>query len=67
MTKKQPCATCGEPLKRVRILYGLPTLEAEERETRGEVVLGGCLVGDDDARWACAACGAPVPIASGTR
>lgn len=60
MTRKQPCSNCGAPLTRVRILYGYPTLEAEKRAQRGEVVLGGCLVGEDDPKWACAACREPL-------
>ena len=54
------CPSCGAPLKRVRILYGYPTPETEARATRGEVVLAGCLIGEDDPKWACAACGAAV-------
>lgn len=35
------------------ILHGLPSFEAFEAADRGEVVLGGCLVTDDDPEFAC--------------
>jgi len=38
------CAACGEPLKRVCVVYGYPSPELSERAERGEVVLGGCVV-----------------------
>jgi len=54
------CPRCGAPLKRVRVLYGYPTPEAEERAGRGEVVLGGCVIGYGEPKWACAACREPL-------
>jgi hypothetical protein len=36
--------------------YGLPGVELAEGETRGELVLGGCLPTDDNA--SCLQCGA---------
>ena len=59
---KKTCPNCGEPLKRVRIVYGLPTAEYAEQVARAEVdvVLAGCLVGPDDPKWACAACREPL-------
>lgn len=63
--KKPMCPNCGEPLKRVRILYGYPTPEAVERAKRGEVVLAGCLISDDDPTHACAACGEAVSAVAG--
>lgn len=50
------CPTCGST-DRARIVYGLPGPELMEAAERGEVVLGGCCVSDDDPRYACRACG----------
>jgi ADP-ribosylglycohydrolase len=36
---------------------GYPTPEAFEDAAAGRVVLGGCLVSDDDPEWGCPACG----------
>jgi predicted RNA-binding Zn-ribbon protein involved in translation (DUF1610 family) len=56
-----PCPHCGKPLKLVAILYGYPAPEAWEAELRGELAIGGCLVGDNDPEFACSNCGEPVP------
>jgi len=52
------CPRCGE-VSGVPILWGMPDNDASERAERGEVVLGGCLVTDDDPDWSCTnpACG----------
>jgi hypothetical protein len=49
------CPECGG--KGVRIVYGLPGPELAEAAERGEVALGGCVIGDDDANLQCRACG----------
>jgi hypothetical protein len=54
-----PCPECHKPLKLVPIEYGYPTPEAFDAERRGELVIAGCTVGEDDPKWACAACQAP--------
>jgi hypothetical protein len=41
-------------------MYGDPEPELIERERRGELVIGGPTVGDNDAEYACGACGKPV-------
>jgi hypothetical protein len=41
----------------VRIVYGLPSSEAFEAEERGEIVLGGCLIEEDEPTHACKECG----------
>lgn len=58
------CPNCGEPLKRIPIVYGLPSSEFADQVARGEVeaVLAGCLVGPDDPKWACAACREPIGL-----
>ncbi len=34
-------------------MFGFPTPETFKRAERGEVVLGGCLIGDDEPEWWC--------------
>jgi hypothetical protein len=52
---KNICAECGG--NGVRIVYGLPSLDLAEAAERGEVALGGCVIGDDDPNLQCRACG----------
>lgn len=40
----------------VPVQYGLPTLQAADAAARGEVVLGGCVLGDDDPPRCCTTC-----------
>jgi hypothetical protein len=49
------CPVCGG--EEVRIVYGLPGPEVAEAAERGEVALGGCVIGDDDPNLQCRACG----------
>jgi len=53
------CPEC-ESADVVPIVYGLPAPELFASADRGEVVLGGCVVGfaGDDPTHACKACGA---------
>lgn len=55
------CPHCGEPLRPIPIAWGYPTPEEFEQAERGEVVLAGCMVSDDDPPFACAACHEPLP------
>src|SRR5688572_11192666 len=50
------CPHCGKN-DAAEILYGLPGPEAMEMAGRGEVVLGGCVVTDDDPTHECRSCG----------
>jgi ribosomal protein L40E len=54
------CPRCGAR-DVVPVVYGLPAPEATAAEDRGELVLGGCLVGDEDAELVCRQCHAPLP------
>lgn len=54
------CPHCGKPLKLVPILFGYPLPETFAKAERGELVLGGCMVNDDDPEFACSKCGEPV-------
>jgi hypothetical protein len=59
MPSSMRCPECRKPLKLVPILYGYPAPEAFEAERRGELVIAGCMVGEGDPKWACAACQEP--------
>lgn len=54
--KRKPCKCpmCGG--KVVIISYGEPTYEAYQAEQRGELVLGGCLIGPNSPDWQCVKC-----------
>jgi len=51
----ETCAECGG--KGMRIVYGLPGPELADAAERGELALGGCVIGDDDPNLQCRACG----------
>jgi hypothetical protein len=62
-TPKAPpraCPQCGS-IDAVRIVYGYPTIDLFEAEQRGEVSLGGCVVGNESPDYACRSCGAALP------
>lgn len=42
-----------------RIVYGLPYFSENETNEvdAGKIVLGGCIITDDDPAWQCVACG----------
>jgi hypothetical protein len=56
--KPRKCSECGS--KRIaNIQYGMPAFSELEQDIElGRVVLGGCLVGDNDPDWQCADCDA---------
>lgn len=56
MDKPERCPECGSE-RIVEILYGLPASDAGEASERGEIILGGCLVGPGSPEWGCGACG----------
>jgi len=49
-------AHCGRPM--VPIAYGMPGPELIEASGRGELSLGGCVLGPDSPALECSACGA---------
>ena len=51
------CPHCGKPLKVIPVVYGYPAPEAFDAEQRGELVIAGCMRGEDDAPYACTNCG----------
>jgi hypothetical protein len=50
------CPTC-QSSEVVPIMYGLPSSEGLAAAKRGEVQLGGCVIGPASPRWYCRACG----------
>ena len=56
--KRKPpeCPECGKADRVVPIAYGLPGPEMAEASFRGEIELGGCVVGGDDPHWSCRRC-----------
>ena len=56
MVAAKLCPDCNGKLLPVR--YGFPGPEMMEQARRGEIVLGGCIVSDDDPAWGCSECGA---------
>jgi hypothetical protein len=55
-----PCPRCGST-DAVEILYGYPTFEAGMAAERGELILGGCMVGDESPDYQCRACDSSLP------
>jgi hypothetical protein len=53
-----PCPACGESHP-AKILYGYLFWNdgLEEAIDRGEITLGGCVIGTDDPAWRCNKCG----------
>ncbi len=62
-TTDRPCPACGST-DAARIVYGLPTVETFEEAERGELILGGCVIGPESPEYQCRACGAPLPWAA---
>lgn len=57
MREPRSCPACEDDTLRP-IIYGLVTGgELHEKADRGEVVLGGCQVGQDAPDWECGTCG----------
>ena len=51
--KPKRCPNCGAT-RIAKILYGMPALS--EKLNEGKVVLGGCIISDDDSSWCCTKC-----------
>jgi hypothetical protein len=59
-TTLPPCPNCGST-EAVRILYGYATAEMGRAQERGEISLGGCVIGPESPDFECRACGIPLP------
>lgn len=56
MTADTKCPKCGS--KAIPVVYGYPTPEVEARRDRGEIALGGCMVGlGTEPDFRCTSCG----------
>ncbi|MFT7479861.1 MAG: hypothetical protein ACI80N_003168 [Gammaproteobacteria bacterium] len=53
--KRVSCPACGSR-KTIPIVYGMPGMELIKQVERGQVVLGGCLVGPDQPDRRCREC-----------
>ena len=53
--KPRKCHRCGRQAV-VKILYGEPNEEAEVLSKEGKLVLGGCIVIEQNPDWACTHC-----------
>ena len=59
-TPLPPCPRCGST-DAIRIAYGYPGLDMAEAEERGEIRLGGCVIGPESPDFECLGCGAALP------
>ena len=55
MEENPKCPNCGGD-ETIPIIYGLPLPSMGEKERRGEVLLGGCIVSGNDPEWYCKVC-----------
>jgi hypothetical protein len=53
--KFAPCPRCGST-DAVRIMYGYPTWETFVAADRGELALGGCVIGEESPDFECRSC-----------
>lgn len=60
-----PCPSCRSAAHPLPIAYGYPSLELALAAERGNVALGGCLVGPESPEFECRDCHAPLPWTSG--
>jgi predicted RNA-binding Zn-ribbon protein involved in translation (DUF1610 family) len=63
----RPCPRCGAEMTPVPILYGMPTPDGFAAAERGEVELGGCIVGEESPEYRCPSCRAALPWVSERR
>lgn len=50
------CPKCYSEKEVIPIVYGYPGKALMEQAQKGLVLLGGCIVCDEDPRWYCQAC-----------
>ncbi len=55
MARKFICKSCGQK-SGVPIVYGMPNITLAEQAGRGEIVLGGCVVEENQPDRRCLAC-----------
>jgi len=57
--KPRKCPSCSyTPV--ASIIYGMPSISDElfEKEKRGELIFGGCVIEENQPAWQCLKCGA---------
>ena len=52
--QKRRCAHCGGSA--LPVAYGMPGPEMVDASARGEIVLGGSIIGSDNPVWECVEC-----------
>ncbi|MDW3217120.1 MAG: hypothetical protein R8F63_00795 [Acidimicrobiales bacterium] len=50
------CPSCGDDAV-IPIEYGMPGPEMQAAAERGEIALGGCVIGPENPNWRCVVCG----------
>jgi hypothetical protein len=50
------CPRCGSAEAVVPVVYGYPSPEMDEAAARGEMMIGGCLIGGEDPGHCCLTC-----------
>jgi hypothetical protein len=58
-----PCPACGST-DAIRIAYGYPSAEMFEAAERGDIRLGGCVIGPESPDFECRNCHAALPWVS---
>ena len=56
MKRINKCPEC-ESKEVIPIMYGLPSPEAELEREKGKIILGGCLIFEENPNWHCKNCG----------
>ena len=59
MTERPVCPSCGA-VEVLPIAYGMPGPEMIAAADRGEIALGGCVIGPENPTWRCTKCGPAV-------
>lgn len=52
----QSCPKCGSSQGVVPIVYGYPGEELMKKAQKGDVKLGGCIIGENNPNWHCNRC-----------
>jgi hypothetical protein len=60
-TTVRSCPRCGQEITPTPIVYGYPSGEMFESAERGEIRLGGCIIGDESPEFECPQCHASLP------
>ena len=53
MSKKMKCPVCNKTDMVVPIMYGYPSELMRKKAQKGEAVIGGCVMEDDNPLWYC--------------